>query len=214
MSHAILYSFRRCPYAIRARLAIAYCGVECELREVVLKNKPVSMLEASPKGTVPVLIDGTKVIDESLEVMAWALEHADPDGWLEHSLEHPLITANDLQFKPKLDRYKYFDRYPEYAQSWYFDQALVFLQRLESAMIADSRGRYFLQSSKITTLDIAIFPFIRQFAFVDKVKFDSQNLPKLQSWLDYFLNYELFIKVMEKLPAWSPNQPRPILFAI
>ncbi|MFT4635846.1 MAG: glutathione S-transferase, partial [Chitinophagales bacterium] len=183
----ILYSFRRCPYAIRARMAISYSGVECELREVVLKNKPSAMLQSSAKGTVPVLVDDGLVVDESIEVMAWALARSDPHDWLRQSLGHQLIKRNDQQFKFYLDRYKYFERYPEQSQSWYFDKALEFLSCLESRLKVDENGCPFLETPQLSVLDVAIFPFVRQFAFVDKPRFDSQCLPKLQAWLSFIL---------------------------
>ncbi|MBL4671739.1 MAG: glutathione S-transferase [Arenicella sp.] len=208
----ILYSFRRCPYAMRARMAINYSGTECELREVVLKNKPESMLKVSPKGTVPVVIDDGQVIDESLGVMDWALAKADPDDWLSQSLKHPLIQRNDQEFKGNLDHYKYFDRYPEQPQSYYFDKGLEFLNELESLLNADANGQYFLEMPKLNVLDVAIFPFIRQFAMVDKSKFDAQDLPKLQEWLEFLLTSTLFLNVMQKYPAWQLEQQDRILF--
>lgn len=199
---------------MRARMAINYSGTECELREVVLKNKPESMLQASPKGTVPLVVDGDQVIDESIDVMAWALAKADPDGWLSHSLKHPLIQRNDQEFKVYLDHYKYFDRYPEQSQSYYFDQGLEFLTDLESLLKADANGHYFLDTSKLTVLDVAIFPFIRQFAMVDKAKFDAQCLPQLQAWFEFLMTSSLFLNVMQKYPAWQPEQQECILFGI
>lgn len=198
---------------MRARMAIHYSAIECELREVVLKNKPQAMLLASSKGTVPVVVtaDGT-VVDESIEVMAWALNKSDTGSWLTHSLDHELIQCNDAEFKFNLDRYKYYDRHPEHDQAWYFEKTLVFLNDLEANLLADSEGNCFLQSLKVTVLDVAIFPFIRQLAFVDKPRFDNQNLPKLQAWLEFFLNSPLFLNVMHKYPAWQAEQPRRILF--
>ena len=193
-------------------MAVQYSGVECELREVVLKNKPASMLSASPKGTVPVLLDGDQVIDESIDIMSWALAKSDTDDWLIHALDHPLIKHNDGEFKFNLDRYKYFERYPEQSQSWYFNNALVFLHQLESLLVVDDEGQYFLESPAISALDIAIFPFIRQFSFVDKSKFDALALPKLQAWLAFFLDSPLFLNVMTKYPAWRPEQEECILF--
>ena len=131
----VLYSFRRCPYAMRARLAIQVADIQVELREVVLKNKPAELLAASPKGTVPVLVlpDG-QVVDESRDIMLWALEQNDPQNWLQNSsLANQLIDANDVEFKPNLDGYKYADRYPESAE-FYRQQAEVFLQRLEHGL--------------------------------------------------------------------------------
>ena len=131
----ILYSFRRCPYAIRARMALHYAGVQVELREILLRDKPASMLAASTKGTVPVLIlpEGT-VLDESYDVMRWALEQYDPDGWWSDSLGtkiSELIQGNDGKFKIHLDHYKYFDRYPEQSMEYYRSQAETFLAILE-----------------------------------------------------------------------------------
>lgn len=209
----ILYSFRRCPYAMRARMAINYCGIECELREVVLKNKPKAMLDASPKGTVPVLIDHAQVIDESIDVMAWALAKSDPDDWLCQPLTHPLIKRNDQEFKFYLDRYKYFERYPEQSQSWYFDKSLEFLSELESILTADRDGQFFLETAKLSVVDVAVFPFIRQFALVDKAKFDAQSLPKLQAWFDFLVDSPLFLGVMQKVSVWQPSQQR-ILFGM
>jgi glutathione S-transferase len=197
---------------MRARMAIHYSGSACELREIVLKHKPKAMLEASPKGTVPVLIDDARVIDESIEVMAWALAKSDPDDWLAQSLEHELIQRNDQQFKFYLDRYKYFDRYPEHPQIWYFDKALGFLSDLEAILKVDKDGRYFLETSKLSALDVAIFPFVRQFAAVDRPKFDAQYLPKLHAWLAFLLNSSLFLEVMQKYVAWQPEQQQRILF--
>ncbi|MFT6723988.1 MAG: glutathione S-transferase [Arenicella sp.] len=210
----ILYSFRRCPYAIRARMAISYSGVECELREVVLKNKPSAMLQSSAKGTVPVLVDDGLVVDESIEVMAWALARSDPHDWLRQSLGHQLIKRNDQQFKFYLDRYKYFERYPEQSQSWYFDKALEFLSCLESSLKVDENGCPFLETPQLSVLDVAIFPFVRQFAFVDKPRFDSQCLPKLQAWLSFILESAVFLNVMHKYAPWQPEQQQRIVFGI
>lgn len=216
----IFYSFRRCPYAMRARMAIQHSGIECELREVVLKNKPAEMLQASPKGTVPVLVDGDRVIDESIDIMGWALNQYDDTNWLIHSLDHELIQRNDDEFKFYLDRYKYFDRYKEEeihsqsekSQLGYFDQALIFLNELECRLVADAKGDYFLDSYYATVLDISIFPFVRQFAFVDKPLFDNQNLPKLHAWLAFFIESSLFTEVMAKYTAWHPEQEDCVLF--
>ena len=200
----ILYSFRRCPYAIRARLAIKASGIAVELREVLLADKPKEMLRCSPKGTVPVLqlVDGT-VIDESREIIDWALQQCDPDGWLpktevEITETNRLIKINDNEFKQHLDHYKYADRFPEAPMEYYREQAEPFLQRLESNL---SRNKFLITDS-ISLSDIAIFPFIRQFAFVDKSWFDQSDYKKLQNWLDYFITMNLFADVMKKYPRW------------
>ena len=166
----ILYSFRRCPYAIRARLALNVSDIAIELREVVLRNKPESLLTASPKGSVPVLIlpDGF-VIDESWDIMLWALHQSDPEGWLGENAAYvniakPLIIKNDSTFKYYLDRYKYPDRYPEHSQIYYRTQAEIFLQELEFRLNAST----YLFGDTMSIADAGILPFIRQFASVDK----------------------------------------------
>ena len=205
-STPILYSFRRCPYAIRARLAVAYAGVEVELREVVLKNKPEEMLEASAKGTVPVLVlpDG-KVIDESMDVMHWALDHADREHWSSptatETVEH-WIEENDGPFKHWLDRYKYADRHPEHPQEWYREQASAHLSALETAL-ADHP---WLHGDQRGFADAALFPFIRQFAFVDMDWFATSPYPNLRAWLNRWLEDPLFLIIMDKYPRWEPDQ--------
>jgi glutathione S-transferase len=198
----ILYSFRRCPYAIRARMALTYAGVPVELREILLRDKPASMLTASSKGTVPVLVlpDGS-VLDESYDVMRWALNHHDPDHWCEATLAaetNALIDQNDHSFKAHLDRYKYADRYPEHPMEYYRTQAEGFLQILETRLTTTR----FLLGEKISIVDVGIFPFIRQFAFVDKDWFDRAPYPNLQRWLANFLESDIFLSVMEKHAVW------------
>ncbi|MEZ5529535.1 MAG: glutathione S-transferase [Porticoccaceae bacterium] len=206
---SILYSFRRCPYAIRARMALCYAGVKVELREVLLKDKPTAMLAASPKGTVPVLVleDGT-VLDESLDVMRWALSKNDPDSWWDESLAESileLVQQNDVDFKPWLDRYKYADRYPEFSPEHYRSQCEQFLQTLEAHL---GQHAYLLRDT-LCFADVAIFPFIRQFALVDRDWFDAAPYPRLREWLDGLLASELFAAVMEKYPVWQEgNAPR------
>ena len=198
----ILYSFRRCPYAIRARMAIAYASINLEVREVSLANKPSEMTQISPKGTVPVLQLDNRIIDESIEVMAWALEQSDPDNWLAIDLkqqQQSLIEENDNSFKAYLDKYKYWDRFPEQPQQAYRGQAQQFISRLDKNL---SEHRYLL-GDKICMADIAIFPFIRQFAFVDKDWFDQANYPALQRWLTEFLDSPLFAQVMKKHSVWQ-----------
>jgi glutathione S-transferase len=201
----ILYSFRRCPYAIRARMAVHYAGIEVELREVLLKDKPEAMLSVSSKGTVPVLVlpDG-QVLDESYDVMCWALNQQDPDYWRSGKLEaelDELIRFNDGEFKTHLDHYKYFDRFPMQPMEYYRSQAENFLAVLEEKLTAQK----YLLAEAISLADVAIFPFIRQFAFVDKGWFDNSPYPKLKSWLNSFLNSELFLAVMEKHPVWQED---------
>jgi len=196
-----LYSFRRCPYAIRTRMAIAYSGIPVELREVVLKDKPAELLQASPKATVPVLIlpNGT-VLDESRDIMHWALNQHDPNRWLKYP-NNALIHTNDESFKSSLDCYKYAERFPEQDQKYYRSQAEVFLQTLESRL----EQQAFLTDDDISITDIAIFPFIRQFAHVDLTWFEAAPYPQLQRWLQYHLQSKLFLSVMQKYPAWQPS---------
>lgn len=210
----ILYSFRRCPYAMRARMAIHYCQQRVELREVELKNKPSSMVECSPKATVPVLVlDSQEVIDESLDIMFWSLENNDPDNWWKGLSQEQqqsilaLIERNDNFFKHYLDRYKYADRYPEKSMSEYRAEAEVFIGQLEKRL----NQNQFLLGDRITLADVAIFPFIRQFAFVDKPWFDQSQYKCIQVWLKQFLSVPLFTKVMEKYPIWNPED-KPVFF--
>lgn len=204
--YPILYSFRRCPYAIRARLAIKMSQIKLELREVVLADKPSEMLTASPKATVPVLVlpDGT-VIDESIDIMYWALNQHDPGNWLSENADvvkqtNQLVNLNDNEFKLHLDHYKYADRFPDKSKHDYRKQGEVFLQQLESLLSENQ----FLLGDRVTLSDIAIFPFVRQFAFVDKDWFEQSHYKKLQQWLENILKSDLFKQVMIKRPQWKP----------
>ena len=206
--YPILYSFRRCPYAIRARLALRYCGIQVALREVILADKPVAMLEKSAKGTVPVLVlDGGDVIDESLDIMLWALLKNDPDNWQVadkgdtglSQLANELIEINDGYFKQHLDHYKYADRFPEFSREHYRNQAEVFLQKLEVLL----EQHQYLICNQVSYVDMALFPFIRQFAFVDKGWFDHSSYKQLQLWLDNCLMLPLFADIMQKYPQWN-----------
>ncbi len=209
MNLPILYSFRRCPYAIRARMALAYAGISCELREVSLKNKPEAMLAISPKGTTPVLqLSNGLVLEESLDIMYWALDQNDPDGWLALppaalQLSKDLIATNDLKFKVDLDRYKYYNRFPEESQEVYRRYGETYLQILESQL----QQHQFLLAERITLADVAIFPFIRQFAYVDWNWFQSSHYQYLQQWLNWHENRSLFQQVMQKIPVWSLSNP-------
>ena len=198
----ILYSFRRCPYAMRARLGILFAGLQVELREIVLRNKPAQMLAISPKGTVPVLqLPDGQVIDESLDIMRWALQLQDPQQLLDESTltqGYALIEQNDRQFKHWLDRYKYADRYPEMTQLEYRLQGEDFLQQLEQLLLNQS----FLLGDKISLADIGIMPFIRQFAHVDRQVFAELPYPNLQRWLSYWLAQPLFLQAMAKHKPW------------
>lgn len=206
----ILYSFRRCPYAIRARMTLAYANITYEHREVVLKNKPASLLHYSSQGTVPVLIivDPQKIIDESRDVMSWAIEQHDPENWagdFHQDTYQQLIDENDNNFKYYLDRYKYFDRYPEDSQEFYRDKAEVFLNKLNQLLekqSAKNTSNNFLLGETISAIDVAIFPFVRQFAFVDKPWFDQTQYTFLKQWLETLLQSSLFLSVMQKHSPW------------
>jgi glutathione S-transferase len=175
----VLYSFRRCPYAMRARLALAISETPYVLREVVLARKPEAMLEASPKGTVPVLVlaNGT-VIDESIEIMRWALAQNDPEGWLDRD-DAALIEHNDGPFKHDLDRYKYPDRHDSDAMV-HRERGMEFLRLLDERLSHDAQ----LCGSTRGIADAAIMPFVRQFAAVDRDWFAAQPIPHLQKWHD------------------------------
>ncbi|MEM9101042.1 MAG: glutathione S-transferase [Pseudomonadota bacterium] len=209
----VLYSFRRCPYAIRARMAIVSCGLQVALREVELKNKPNGMLAASPKGTVPVLVlNAETVIDESLDVMYWALKVSkDPCKWLAYNqaqreVAQTLVTANDKEFKVWLDKYKYFERFPESPRDFYRQKAEVFLLQLEERLASQS----FLIGDTQTFVDVAIFPFIRQFVFADPQWFVTAHYPQLKRWLDFHLSSSTFERAMVKLPPYLKSQASEI----
>ena len=199
----VLYSFRRCPYAMRARLALAMSGQACELREVVLRNKPQGLLQASPKATVPVLVlaDG-KVLDQSLAIMQWALAQHDPARWLAPSEGTDadmlaLIDACDSYFKQALDRCKYPGRYPEADVSVARTQAVEWLHDLDARLTQNP----FLFGGHAALADMAIAPFVRQFAGIDTAWWDAQPWPNLQVWLAQWQASSLFESVMHKLPA-------------
>lgn len=197
----ILYSYRRCPYAMRARMALKYANISVEIREISLREKPPSMLNISPKGTVPVLLleNGT-VLEESLDIMRWALHQRDIEGWLEvdSTALQALIAESDSRFKWALDRYKYPERYPENPQFFYRTQGEVFLQTLEKLLSVHAC----LLSERISMADIAIFPFIRQFAAVDAAWFAEANYPKLRAWLASLVESGLFVSIMQKQPTF------------
>jgi glutathione S-transferase len=199
----ILYSFRRCPYAMRARMALLYTSINLELREVLLKAKPEKMLAISAKGTVPVLeLPDAQVLDESYEIMRWALDRGDPEHWWSADLApaiDDLIARNDGQFKNDLDHYKYWQRFPAESQEQYRARGELFLAELEVLLTRQS----YLLAERITLADIALFPFVRQFASVDKGWFDQSPYPKLRSWLQQLVNSELFLTAMRKSPPWQ-----------
>ncbi|MDX8406433.1 MAG: glutathione S-transferase [Mariprofundus sp.] len=208
VSKPVLYSFRRCPYAMRARMALHYAGVQCMIREVVLKDKPQQLLAISAKGTVPVLLlpDGN-VIDESLEIMRWALARHDPELWLQADAGN-LIERNDSEFKFHLDRYKYPERFGLDSDAVsHRQQATVFLAELDQYL---SQAAY-LYGERASMADIALFPFVRQFAAVQPAWFAALPYPHLQTWLSRWLDSELFHAVMLRYPQWHPEDGDCIL---
>lgn len=208
----VLYSFRRCPYAMRARLAIQVSGQGCALREVVLRHKPAELLRISPKGTVPVLqrVDG-QVIDQSLDIMRWALALHDPQHWLAPTHGHlagmlALIGVNDGAFKFHLDRYKYPQRYaapdspePSGSANVHRDAGGDLLMHLEQRLV----GTPHLFGDTPALADMAIAPFVRQFAHVDPEWFEAQPWPRLRGWLSAWEASPLLAAVMHKYPPWE-----------
>jgi glutathione S-transferase len=207
---------------MRARLGIVFAGQQVALREIVLKNKPAQMLAISPKGTVPVLQlaecdgSGRQVIEESKEILEWALQQNDPRGLLNVDLAtaNALIERNDNEFKHWLDRYKYADRHPELSQLECRQQGEIFLQALED-LLASNR---YLLGDNISIADISIMPFVRQFAHVDREVFFSLPYPNLQKWLTDWLQHPAFHQVMAKFQPWQegdeivvfPSAPQPV----
>lgn len=202
----VLYSFRRCPYAMRARMALAVSGVAVRLREVLLRNKPDEMIAASAKGAVPVLIAGDDVIDESLTIMDWALAQNDPEGWLCPDSDSngdgdgaDLIAACDGDFKHHLDRYKYAARYDNADPQAHRAQGAKFLDGLAKHL----EGQPYLCGDKRSRADIAIFPFVRQFRIADEAWFENNAPASVRAWLKGLMGSELFAAVMDKYPQWK-----------
>jgi len=196
----ILYSFRRCPYAMRARMALSYAQLEYELRDILLKNKPQSLLNYSTKGTVPILVFANQVIDESLDIMLWAIRKRDKSGWLDAKNQFDLIQLCDHKFKLQLDQYKYSDRF-EKSDEFYREQALWFLVLLNEKLMSQNN----LFSDNISLADIAVFPFVRQFAYVNKLWFDSLPFNALKKWLERHMNSALFKHIMLKTDLWKDD---------
>jgi glutathione S-transferase len=198
----ILYSFRRCPYAIRARLALLASETCCAIREIKLSAKPAELIAVSPKATVPVLIlpDGS-VIDQSLDIMRWALARHDPSGWLDR-IDDALIETNDGPFKHHLDRAKYPDRYGEDA-ALHRDACIRLLGPIEDRLT----GSPYLCGNEPGLTDAAILPFIRQFASIDRDGFNAVPMPHLRGWLDRFLVSPLFEAAMLRFAPWSAGDP-------
>lgn len=192
---------------MRARMALAYSGISVEIREISLREKPASMLAISPKGTVPVLQSGSLVIEQSYDIMKWALKQHDPDGWLSTETESVIdqwIEKNDGPFKKLLDQYKYPDRYPDTSIEETLNQATsLFLDPINEQL---KEGAYLL-GPKISLADIAIFPFVRQFSMVDPEWIDQSGLNYLKRWLNERLESTLFLSVMQKYPTWHDPTP-------
>ncbi|MDN4503409.1 glutathione S-transferase [Alteromonadaceae bacterium BrNp21-10] len=220
MTLPILYSLRNCPYAMRARLAIYQSKQAVALRDVVLTNKPADMLIASPKGTVPILLlPSGEVIDESLDIMLWALHQSDPNNLLRpttvnsHVAEsEPAATQADMlsliehfdqQFKIALEAYKCAKRYHETNLQECRQACEVFIQNLELRLSQHS----YLMDNQESVADIALLPFIRQFAKVERQWYLQSPYPNLKRWLNQYLQSAMFTKVMAKHPLWSAEQP-------
>jgi glutathione S-transferase len=182
-------------------MALKYAGIEYEHREIVLRDKPQSMLLLSPKGTVPVLCFGELILDQSLDIMRWALDVSDTDGWLEvdQFISIEWLVKNDDPFKTLLDQYKYPERYPHLNREEILNAAIeLMLRPMEAALEANA----YLLSNKLSWVDIAIFPFIRQFAMSDQKNFEALPFTRLQDWLCQLIESELFNSVMYKHSAW------------
>lgn len=222
---------------MRARLALMHCGAQCELREVLLKDKPAQLLEISNKGTVPVLVLPTiincaaapetnskrsttsyRVIDESIDIMRWAMNEnparhlQNANEWLSTEMMsindmNALIEQNDVEFKDHLDKYKYADRHPEHSQAYYLDQAMPFLEKLEGILCASA----YIGGHQFRFADAAILPFIRQFSMVEPKQFQTLALPKIQQWLAHGLESDLFLSVMPKFSQWKASSAEELV---
>ena len=203
----VLYSYRRCPYAMRARMALSNSGIEVQIREISLREKPQSMLDASPKGTVPVLVLPTgEVIDQSLDIMKWALSKNDKNCWVPEGNQakvEALIQINDGDFKKRLDQYKYPERYQAIVEDVLQEAIRVQIEPMNTLLDQNE----FLLGYEMTLADVAIFPFIRQFSMVDPAWFENSGFNSLKRWLKCFLESELFTSVMAKYPVWK-DEPK------
>jgi len=186
---------------MRARMALKYAYIDIELREIELRNKPPSMLKASPKGTVPVLCVGDLVLDQSIDIMHWALKKSDPDGWedVDDIIAQAWIEKNDGPFKVLLDQYKYPNRFPGLDQEGVLRDALeLMLLPMEKSL----QVHPFLLGHSISWVDVAIFPFVRQFSMVNPEEFERLPISATRKWLAQHLDSELFNAVMHKHPVW------------
>jgi len=208
----VLYSFRRCPYAMRARLALLASGIRCELREVALSQKPESLLAASPKGTVPVLVLKDRVLEQSLDIMQWALSQNDPHGWLsqvgdKNSEAHQLVERCDVEFKFHLDRYKYPNRFSLSDGMAHRIEGAAFLNTLNENLNRSA----FLMGPTFTWVDAAILPFVRQFARTDRAWFDTQPWHEVRNWLAQYEHSNAYATVMHSYKVWHPGA-KPVTF--
>lgn len=192
-------------------MTLRYAAIDYELREVSLKDKPAALLNASAKATVPTMIlNDSAVLDESADIIEWSLLQNDPAQWQRANANkclRELMSENDQDFKQHLDHYKYADRHPRYPAAHYRDQAGIFLHKLETSL----KDTAFLLDRELSLADVFIFPFIRQFAFVDKPWFDQAPLPSLQKWLNTMLASELFSQVMNKYSFWCEDDEAVII---
>ncbi|MFQ3176659.1 MAG: glutathione S-transferase [Psychromonas sp.] len=209
MPYPILYSLHRCPYAMRARTAILLAQQTLLLRDIVMKNKPVEMLSASVKGTVPVLIfDDQSVIDESLDIMIWALDKNDPDDLLYKNQPEALsemlnlISRNDNEFVNNLKKYKVTARYHDIEEQFYRQKCELFIAELEQRLTTQA----YIMGEKPSLADIAILPFIRQFSRTDRQWYLQAPYPNLRRWLKTHIQSPLFSKIMTKYPQWLDHR--------
>ena len=211
MNLPILYSFRRCPYAMRARMALILASKDCELREISLKNKPDEMLQISAKGTVPVLELPSKVLEESLDIISWAMEPHPKSIYIlsteEKFLSEILIQLFDSKFKYHLDRYKYASRY-ETNSSEHQEECKNILEKLDSKI----KSSPWIFGEKVSLLDISILPFIRQCKIANPEWFFEQNFKKVIALLNFFEASNLFIHAMKKFDLWDPQNPNVSFF--
>lgn len=205
MTRPILYSFRRCPFAMRARMALDAAQIDVEHREVLLRDKPAELLKASPKGTVPVLVLPHCVLEESLDIMEWALARQDPENWLSHPDDRQHVESFLDAFKDSLDRYKYPSRYnPDVARGDVDKNQRATAMEVLSAFADPLKNQAFLGGKTPSLRDIATFPFVRQFAAVEPDWWTQAATEPLQNWLQHFLETDRFRRVMAKHPRWAP----------
>ena len=207
LEQPILYNFRRCPYAIRTRLALLHAKVNVEIREVVLRNKPKEFLATSPSGTVPSLKLTNTVLDESLDIMKWALSQNDPiDLMVMPDYGFDLISECDGNFKKALDRTKYPNKFPDKDPMESRDTAALFLYKLEKILSPNLFG------TNISMADLALLPFVRQFAHIDENWFYDQDWINLIKWVDNFKQSSEFNKIMTKSAPWKVGDT-PVMFS-